>query len=234
MAAVTGAITAIAGIGLSAYQMYQASEDKKSADAAAQQAKQALAHITEQNPYTDVQVPDISSLTFDQLARQEAGAVDALKGMGVEGASQIVNVLQAGKEASLKAGEAQAGLEYQRNMQEAEAQKEINARKAARQGMIAQGELQGAQLASDQAQSNKNAALANVVSGAGDLATGVGQATSLEATAKRNEKKAKSNAALNQNDAAKAVQDNMTGIDSSNIYSSLDAVEGLNQLIKSY
>lgn len=231
MAAVTGVITALAGVGLSAYQAYESSQDKKAADAAAKSAKQALSRITEQNPYADVQAPDISSLAFDQIARSEAGAVEALKGLGVEGASQVVNVLQAGKEAQLKTAETQAGLEYQRNMAEAEAQKEINARKAARQQKIAKGDLAGAQLAAAAAEEQRKASIASAVKGVGDVATGIGKATSLEAKAQRNEKKASKVNTLDQNDAAAALEGNMTGLDSS-IYG--DIVSGFNQILNTY
>lgn len=192
MAAITGVITAVAGLGLTAYQMYQSSEDQKAAESASKQAAQQLKSIKETNPYSAVQAPDVSALAFQQNAAMQASTVEALQGMGAEGAAQIAQVDQIARANALQASESQASINYQRDIEEAKAGADIEMRRAMREGDIASMELSGAQLAAAEAKAKKQAGAANLVTGVGNLATGIGTATSLESQAQRAAKKAPS------------------------------------------
>jgi hypothetical protein len=189
MAAVTGVITAVAGLGLSAYQMYEQSEAQKSAEAAADAAKNRLEKIEERNVMEEVQTPDISSLAFERIAQAEAQGLETLKGMGVEGAHQVTGMVEKGRQAGLQVAEKQAILEAQTDFQKAQVAQQIEGRRVDTERAIAYGELEGAQQAAADAEMGKQQATMNLVSGVGDLATGIGQATSLEAKARRQAKK---------------------------------------------
>jgi hypothetical protein len=163
MAAVTTVITAVAGLGLSAYKMYEANEDQKDADAAAKQAANKIRNIEETNAFDALQAPDVSRLAYEQNAANTAGNVEALRGMGAEGAAQIAKVEQVAKENNLKTAESQAKINYQRDFGAATNAAGIEKRRAEREGTL---EME-------------------MVQGAGNLATGIGDATSLEAQAQR-------------------------------------------------
>ena len=204
MPAATTAIVAVAGLGLTAYQMYESSESQKEAEEAAKIAKQTLSGIKEQNKYEAVQAPDISTLAFEQLARSEASAVEALKGAGVVGAAQATNIVQAGKESALDVAQRQGTLEFQRDAAEAQAGQEIEGRRAQIETAVAYEQLEGAQLAAAEEKAQKRASAMDLVAGVGGLATAIGDATSLEAKAQRGAKKSQN--------TTKAQGDDLSGI----------------------
>lgn len=183
MAAVTSVITAAAGIGLSAYQMYQANENKKDADDAASKAASELRNISEKNEFDALQAPDISRLEFEQNAANTAMGVEALKGMGAEGAGQVAKLAEVNRAANLKTAEDQARINYKRDSARATNAANIEQRRATREQTLGESTLAGAQAASAASQTAKDAALGNIITGAGDLATGLGNATSLANTA---------------------------------------------------
>lgn len=185
MAAVTGVITAVAGLGLSVYGMYSQSEAQKDADKASEAAKKRLEQIEEQNVMEAVQTPDISSLAFERIAQAEAAGLETLKGMGVEGAAQVTGMVEQGRQAGLEVAEKQAILEAQTDFQKAQVAQQIEGRRVDREIAIASGELEGAQLASAEARAGKRAATMDVVAGIGNVVGEVGGATSLEAKAQR-------------------------------------------------
>ena len=185
MAAITAVITAVAGLGLTAYQMIQSSEDKKSAEKAATRAENQLKSIKEVNSYKALQAPDISKIAFEQNAQSQATTVEALQGMGTEGAAQIARVDEIARANALETAQAQAGINYQRDAAVAQAESGIEQRRVQREGAMALGTLQGAQSATAQAQQNMQAGAVDLIGGIGNLATGIGSATSLEAGAQR-------------------------------------------------
>ena len=185
MAAVTGVITAVAGLGLSAYKMYEANEDKKDADAAAKTAAQNIRNIEEKNEFESLQAPDVSRLAYEQNAQNTATGVAALQGMGPEGAAQIARLDQVARAGNLSAAESQAKINYQRDYADASNKAGIEQRRALREGDMEAAALAGAQIASSDAEAKKLAATGELVQGAGNLATGIGDATSLEAQAQR-------------------------------------------------
>lgn len=186
MAAVTGVITAVAGLGMAAYKMYDANEKQQDADAAAKQAAQNIRNIKETNEFDALQAPDMSRLAQEQNAANAANSVAALQGMGPEGAAQIAKVEQVARENNLETAEAQAKINYQRDFGAATNAAGIEQRRAEREGDIEKMALTGAQIASSDAAAQKQAAIGEMVQSGGNLATGIGNATSLEAQAQRN------------------------------------------------
>ena len=185
MAAVTGVITAVAGLGMAAYKMYDANEKQQDADEAAKKAAQNIRNIKETNEFDSLQAPDVSRLAQEQNAANAANSVAALQGMGAEGAAQIAKVEQVAKENNLKTAESQAKINYQRDIGVASNAAQIEARRAEREGTLELSKLTGAQLASSDAAAQKQAAVGEMVQSGGNLATGIGDATSLEAQAQR-------------------------------------------------
>lgn len=190
MAAVTGVITTLAGLGLTAYQAYESSEQKKEADATAKSAAARLKGLSEVDKYAGIQAPDVSSLAFDRLAQSEADAVAALQGSGIEGAAQITGLTQAANESALGIAERQAAVNFERDLKVAEGSQAVEARRVARESDVAASELMGAQAASREAKANQQAAIGGLLQGSANLAGDIGYATSLESTAQRGQKKA--------------------------------------------
>ena len=175
MPAVTTAL-AVAGMGMSAAQYAQAQKQQKSSQAAAKSAADTIAGMKESNPFAAVQVPTLGfDLAQQGIDRQTAASVNALQGAGAEGViGGIGNVVQNNNQAELQLAADANNAKYQRDVNEAEAQTGINTRKIGRDTNLQLSKLQGAQLASAQAQENKNAAIAGMVGSAGTaLSSGI-------------------------------------------------------------
>lgn len=175
MPAVTTAL-AVAGMGMQAVQAIQAQKAGKEAQAAAAQAASTIAGMKESNPFAAVQVPTLGfDLAQQGIDRQTAASVNALQGAGAEGViGGIGNVVQNNNQAELQLAADANNAKYQRDVNEAEAQTGINTRKIGRDTNLQLSKLQGAQLASAQAQENKNAAIAGMVGSAGTaLSSGI-------------------------------------------------------------
>jgi len=174
---------------MSAAQAYNSAQDQKDADQAATVAKNRLESIKQDNKYKALQAPDISGIAFEQNARAQADTLEALKGMGPEGAAQATNIEAANRESNLAAAETQGKVNYQRDQLVAQQEQDIEDSRVDRETGLAWGQLQGAQSASADARENKNAAITGAVTSAGNLSTGLGSATSLEAKAQRGNRK---------------------------------------------
>tara|TARA_R110000868_G_scaffold185117_1_gene426967 strand:- start:348 stop:935 length:588 start_codon:yes stop_codon:yes gene_type:complete len=193
MAAVTGVITAVAGLGMAAYKMYDANEKQQDADEAAKKAAQNLRNIKETNSFEALQAPDVSRLAYERNAAATAQATKTASEMGQEGAGQIAKIQQVGLENNLAAAQAQAKINYNRDYANAQNLSGISMREAEREGDIELLALTGAQLASSDAAAQKQAAIGEMVESGGDLATGIGDATSLEAQAEREARRRRRN-----------------------------------------
>jgi hypothetical protein len=176
---------------MSAYKMYEANEKQQDANDAAKKAAEGLRSIEETNAFDALQAPDVSRLKQEQNAANTATGVAALQGMGPEGAAQIARLDQAAREDNLKTAEAQAKINYGRDAASVTNEAEIEKRRAEREEELGLLTLEGAQAAATQAGAEKTAAIGEIFEGAGDLATGLGGATSLEAKAARAAKKKK-------------------------------------------
>lgn len=173
MAAVTGTIVALGGLGLSAAQAIKANKDMKTASQAAQKAAGELKNIKEFNAFKQVQVPTLGfDLAQQSQAQATTQAMQSLQGAGAEGViGGVGNVLQAN---NLAAGEQAAKLgelKLQRDINEAGAQQSINKDKAERDFYAGMNELQSAQTERAAAEDRKNAAIEGMFSAAGTALT---------------------------------------------------------------
>jgi hypothetical protein len=181
MAAVTGTIVALGGLGLSAAQAIKANKDMKTASQAAAKAAGELKNIKEFNAFKQVQVPTLGfELAQQSQAQATTQAMQSLQGAGAEGViGGVGNVLQAGNEQALNLA-AQAGqAQYQRDMAQAEAEQGIQARQQERNLMIGLNEMQSAQMERQAAEERKNAAIEGMFSSAGTALTSGSKAVGL-------------------------------------------------------
>lgn len=168
MAAVTTALaagTALAGMGMNIGQAVKANKQAKAAAGAADAAAKQIANIKEQNAFNRVQVP---TLGFDRvregLDRTTTAALGAAQGAGAEGViGAASNIVQAQKDQELALA-AQAGeMGMQRDLYEASAQSDINARQGIRESELGAMKLEGAQQAAADAETRKADAIAGAV-----------------------------------------------------------------------
>jgi hypothetical protein len=180
MAAVTGTIVALGGLGLSAAQAIKANKDMKTASQAAEKAAGELKNIKEFNAFKQVQVPTLGfDLAQQSKAQATTQAVEAAKAAGAEGVAALGGILEAGFKQDLDLA-AQAGqAQYQRDMAQAEAEQGIQARKQEREFMIGSNELQSAQMQRAAAEERKNAAIEGMFSSAGGALTSAAGAVPL-------------------------------------------------------
>lgn len=173
MAAVTGTIVALGGLGLSAAQAIKANKDMKTASQAAEKAAGELKNIKEFNAFKQVQVPTLGfDLAQQSQAQATTQAVQALQGAGAAGViGGVGNVLQATNEQALNLAGLAGQAQFQRDMSQAEAEQGIQARKQEREFMIGSNALQSAQQQRVAAEENRNAAIEGMFSSLGSAAT---------------------------------------------------------------
>jgi hypothetical protein len=173
MAAVTGTIVALGGLGLSAAQAIKANKDMKTASQAAEKAAGELKNIKEFNAFKQVQVPTLGfDLAQQSQAQATTQAVQALQGAGAAGViGGVGNVLQATNEQALNLAGLAGQAQFQRDMSQAEAEQGIQARKQEREFMIGSNALQSAQQQRVAAEENRNAAIEGMFTSLGSAAT---------------------------------------------------------------
>lgn len=173
MAAVTGTIVALGGLGLSAAQAIKANKDMKTASQAAEKAAGELKNIKEFNAFKQVQVPTLGfDLAQQGQAQATTQAIQSLQGAGAEGViGGVGNVLQAGNEQALNLA-AQAGqAQFQRDAAQAEAEQGIQSRKQEREFMAGMNEVQSAQMQRASAEERRNAAIEGMFGSVGTALT---------------------------------------------------------------
>ena len=161
MAAVTGTIIALGGLGVSVAQAVGQNKAMKKADAASKQATKELKAINEQNAFKQLQVPTLGTqLAQQSQAQRESQAVNMLQGAGAEGVIGGVGQLAvAGEEGDLKNAARLDELKFERDAMQSQAQQGINSRKQQRDFDIGFGEKADAEFRRAQAEANKNAAI---------------------------------------------------------------------------
>jgi len=181
MAAVTGTIIALGGLGLSAAQAIKGQQQMKQASQAANKAASELKNIKEFNAFKQVQVPTLGfNLAQQSQAQAEAQALQSLQGAGAEGViGGVGNVLQAGNEQTLNLAAQANQAQYQRDMAQAEAEQGIQSRKAERDFYAGINELQSAQMQRAAAEESRNAAIEGMFSSAGTALTSGSKAVGL-------------------------------------------------------
>ena len=173
MAAVTGTVIALGGLGLSAAQAINANKQMKQASQAATKASNELKNIKEFNAFKQVQVPTLGfELAQQSQAQAQTQAMQSLQGAGAEGViGGVGNVLQAGNEQALNLA-AQAGqAQFQRDVAQAEAEQGIQARKQEREYLTGINAVQSAQMQRAAAEEQRNAAIQGMFSSAGTALT---------------------------------------------------------------
>lgn len=173
MAAVTGTIVALGGLGLSAAQAIKANKDMKTASQAAEKAAGELKNIKEFNAFKQVQVPTLGfDLAQQSQAQATTQAMQSLQGAGAEGViGGVGNVLQATNEQALQLAAQGQQAQFQRDVAQAEAEQGIQARKQERERMIGEDALQSAQLQRSAAEERKNAAIEGMFGSVGTALT---------------------------------------------------------------
>lgn len=160
MAGVTTSLVALGGLGMSAAQYVNATKKQKQAEKAATQAMADLKAIKEANPFSTTQIPTLGFELAQQSQQQQMSqAVDYLSSLGAAGAGMIPALTENQNEQQLRLASQANELQYQRDMAEAQAQQNINARQADRQYNTGYFELQGAQGAGLEARQQKQAAI---------------------------------------------------------------------------
>ena len=169
MAAVTGAVIAVAGLGMSAAQAIKANKDMKTADNAAKAAKNELSKISETNAFKQVQVPTLGfNLAQQSQAQRSASALSAVQSAGAEGViGGVGQIMQAGNEQDLQLAAQADEAKFKRDAMQADAEMGISARKQERDFMIGTNEVASQEARRSQAESNRNAAIEGMFASAG-------------------------------------------------------------------
>ena len=178
MAAVTSAVIALGGLGLSAAQAVKANKDMKLASKASDQASRDLKAINkEQNAFKSVQVPTLGFDLAQQAATQrDAQALTAIQGAGAAGVIGGVGQLaQAGLETDLKLAASGQNAQYERDLQQANAQQGINQRQTEMEFKIGMGAKQDAELRRAEGAARKTAAIQGMAQSAGSALMGVAE-----------------------------------------------------------
>jgi hypothetical protein len=173
MAAVTGTLVALGGLGISAAQAIGQNKSMKKAEAASLKASQDLKAINEQNAFKQLQVPTLGTqLAQQSQAQRESQAVNMLQGAGAEGVIGGAGQLAlAGEKGDLDIAANLDQMKFERDAMQAQAQQGINSRKQQRDFEIGFGEKQDAEARRAQAETNRNAAIEGAVGFAGSALT---------------------------------------------------------------
>lgn len=168
--AILGGLSAVAS-GISAIQNFQ---QARQADKAAEAFGNKLQGMMEVNKMAALQAPDLASLSRQQTAQQTAGATQAIQGMGAEGAAQIANIYQAGREAEAQTAQQQAQINLDVESTKAQAAQNIEYRNLERQRELEAMRLQGAQQKAAEKRMAGQQAIGGLIGGlgmaAGDIA----------------------------------------------------------------
>ena len=165
MAAVTGTIIALGGVGLSAAQAFKANKEMNTAAQAAEKAGQELRNIKEFNAFKQVQVPTLGfELAQQGQAQATTQAMQSLQGAGAEGViGGVPGLVAATTQADLERAAKQSEIQSQVDLQRAAGEQAIEARRQEREYFIGTQALQGAQDRRTQEQRN----FANAIAGIG-------------------------------------------------------------------
>ena len=173
MAAVTGTLVALGGLGVSAAQAVGQNKSMKKAQASSDLASKELKSITEQNAFKQMQVPTLGTqLAQQSQAQRETQTMNMLQGAGPEGVIGGVGQLaMAGNQSDLQQSVNLDQMKFERDAMQAQAQQGINSRKQQRDYEIGMGEKQDAEMRRAQAEANRNSAIEGAVGFAGSALT---------------------------------------------------------------
>jgi len=173
MAAVTGTLVALGGLGVSAAQAIGQNKAMKKAQAASDLASKELKAINEQNAFKQMQVPTLGTQFAQQSqAQRETQTMNMLQGAGAEGVIGGVGQLAlAGEKGDFDIASNLDQMKFERDAMQAQAQQGINSRKQQRDFEIGMGEKQDAEFRRAQAEANRNAAIEGAFGFAGQALT---------------------------------------------------------------
>jgi hypothetical protein len=163
-----GAILAVAGAVVGGVQAYQANQKKKAADASAKVLANQAKNLKLTNAYENLQVADAGErLAMEYGAAADVSQLEALKSSpegAVGGVSALANQ---SNQRNLEIGAALSEKEAERDRLKAEGQRLADTENFRTQQEILSSQIQGAQMASADAEAERNAAITSAVSGAG-------------------------------------------------------------------
>ena len=150
----------------------------KIASKASEQASKDLKAINkEQNAFKNVQVPTLGfDLAQQTAAARDASALNAIQGAGAAGViGGVTQLAQAGIEQDLKLAAAGQNAQYERDLQQANAQQGINQRQTEMDFKIAMGSKQDAELRRAEGAARKTAAIKGMATSAGSALIGASE-----------------------------------------------------------
>jgi len=170
MAAITSAITAVAGLGLSVNQMIKQNAAKKNAEQAGAAAVARVRGMEEQNMLDSLQANTAGiELAKANQAQREATIVPTLQKDARTALGGAVNVAEQGRKSDLDLAAQTSEAEYERDVKVLGEDAAIEKRRMARLEALEQMEIEGAGAAAADAAQNEAAALGGIINFAGDL-----------------------------------------------------------------
>ena len=170
MAAVTSVISAgvaLAGVGMSAYQLAESQKAKKNAQQDATNALNNYKNIKEQDVFSGLQVPTMGAELQQQSAdRSTAQALQTISGTPEMAIGATPGLVQANMEQTRSIGADLDALKYQRDFAQTQNRAKIEGGRVGRQEEVINAQLSNAQAAGRQADLNKQAGIAGMFAGA--------------------------------------------------------------------
>lgn len=170
MAAVTSVISAgvaLAGVGMSAYQLSESQKTKKNAQQDATNALNNYGNIKEQDVFSGLQVPTMGAELQQQSAdRATAQALQMVSGTPEMAIGATPGLVQANMEQTRQIGGDLDALKYQRDLDQTRNRARIEGGRVGRQEEVINAQLSNAQMAGRQADLNKQAGIAGMFAGA--------------------------------------------------------------------
>ena len=169
MAAVTSVISAgvaLAGTGMSIYQLAQSEQDKKKAQADANNAMSNYANIKEQDVFSGLQVPTMGAELQQQSAdRATAQALQMVSGTPEMAIGATPGLVQANMEQNRSIGADLDALKYQRDLDQTKNRARIEQGRVGRQEDYYSAQLERANVDRQQAQADKAAGIQGMFKG---------------------------------------------------------------------
>lgn len=170
MAAVTSVISAgvaLAGVGMSAYQLSESQKTKKNAQQDATNALNNYGNIKEQDVFSGLQVPTMGAELQQQSAdRSTAQALQMVSGTPEMAIGATPGLVQANMEQTRQIGGDLDALKYQRDLDQTRNRARIEGGRVGRQEEIINAQLSNAQMAGQQADINKQMGIKGMFAGA--------------------------------------------------------------------
>lgn len=177
MAAVTSVISAgvaLAGTGMSMYQLAQSEQDKKKAESAANSAMSNYANIKEQDMFSGLQVPTMGAELQQQSAdRATSQALQMVSGTPEMAIGATPGLVQANMEQTREIGADLDAMKYQRDLDQTKNRARIELGRTGRMEDYYSSQLDRANTDRQQAQLDRAAGIKGIFDGATDSLVGI-------------------------------------------------------------